>query len=180
MVQIPLILGGTIGSYALYSYYRGNNSKGGGVASNNNALDETEGLSDSIGWPYFWAKGSPATPWTDGPKGVDCSGYAQMALVRLGILSSGYADRGARALSDDSDPIIVGSQEPGDLAYYGGHVMVVCGYPKDDGGHSAVIGATGGGSLTFGTDPKACVKIYDSALYWSAFICYMRLKDNKR
>ena len=37
-------------------------------------------ITDSIGWPYVLGRGSPSTPWADGPKGVDCSGHAQMAL----------------------------------------------------------------------------------------------------
>lgn len=132
-------------------------------------------LADSIGWPYWYGAGTPATPWADGAGGVDCSGYAQMALVRLGLLDPSAPDRSAASLADDSDPLEVGEQRPGDLAYYPGHVMVVASSPGGDG-HSAVIGASGGHVYTFGNDPDARVKVFDSALYRDDFVTYMRLR----
>jgi hypothetical protein len=180
-VPLGLLVAGAagIGSGLWWAYRRGSNSKREDVPPVDNPhLDATGMLYESIGWPYFWAKGSPATPWESGPDGVDCSGYAQMALVRLGLLSPGYSDRGARSLADDSDPVVVGSQRPGDLAYYGGHVMVVLSQPGADG-HSAVIGASGGDGTTFGNDENARVKVYDSALYSGNFVTYMRLKAGK-
>lgn len=129
----------------------------------------------SLGWPYFFGKGTPATKWSDGPNGVDCSGYAQMVLVKLGLLSATAGDRGAAALADDSDPIAVGEQRAGDMAYYPGHVMIVAGNPGSDG-HSPVIGASGGDKLTLGNNPNAKVKLFDSALYRGDFVTYMRLK----
>ena len=135
-------------------------------------------LVESVGWPYYFGRGSPSTPWADGPKGVDCSGYAQMALVRLGKLSSSASDRGVSSLSAESNPVEIGSQGIGDLALYGNsHVMVVCGPPRSSDGHSPVIGASSGGATTFGGDPNARVKLFDSALYWASnFTTYMRLK----
>lgn len=132
-------------------------------------------IMEALGWPYFWGRGSPGTPWGDGPAGVDCSGFAQMALVRLGLLPRSAPDRGARALADSSDPVELGSQRTGDLAYYPGHVMVVVG-PPGAGGHSPVMGASGGGSTTFGTDPEARVKLFDSGAYRGDFVTYMRIR----
>jgi cell wall-associated NlpC family hydrolase len=130
-------------------------------------------LATALGWPYWFGKGTPATPWESGADGVDCSGFAQMALVKLNLLSSSAPDRGARTLADDSDPIELGQQRIGDLAYYPGHVMVVAGSPGYDG-HSPVIGASGGTGTTLGNDEKARVKLFSSGLYNSEFVCYMR------
>lgn len=132
-------------------------------------------LSTALGWRYYFGKGSPATPWSSGPDGVDCSGFAQMALVKLNLLSSSAPDRGARTLADDSDPVELGQQRIGDLAYYPGHVMVVAGSPGYDG-HSPVIGASGGTSTTLGTDENARVKLFSSGAYRSDFVTYMRLR----
>jgi cell wall-associated NlpC family hydrolase len=130
-------------------------------------------LATALGWPYWFGKGSPSTPWESGPDGVDCSGFAQMALVKLNKLSSSARDRGARTLADESDPIELGQQRIGDLAYYPGHVMVVAGTPGPDG-HSPVIGASGGGELDLGNNPNARVKLFSTALYNTEFVTYMR------
>jgi cell wall-associated NlpC family hydrolase len=135
-------------------------------------------LADSIGWPYAYGRGSPSTPWSEGPNGVDCSGYAQMCLVRLGRLSSSASDRSASGLADACDPIAVGAQEPGDLAYYPGHVVVVASYPLSTGGHSAVLSASGRATDVIpGARADARVKLYDSGAYRSDFVTYMRLKS---
>lgn len=138
------------------------------------AVDAPELLA-ALGWPYFYGRGGPATPWSDGPLGVDCSGFAQMALVKLGLLSASASDRGAKALADGSTPVPLGSQRPGDLAYYPGHVMVVCGQ-AGTGGHSPVIGASGGTRTTLGQDPNARIKTFTSGAYRKDFVTYMRLK----
>jgi len=143
------------------------------------AATETAGqLADAIGWPYFWNRGTPATPWSDGPRGVDCSGFAQMALVRLGLLSSSAPDRSSSALAYACDPVDVCEQVPGDLAYYPGHVAVVIGDPDLDG-HSAVMCATGHKG-TEGNVPGEEVKVYATARYRSDFVTYMRLKPENR
>lgn len=131
-------------------------------------------VGDALGWPYFFGKGTPATPWSDGPKGVDCSGFAQMALVRLGLLKVTAGDRGARALADAARHVDIGDQQPGDLAIYPGHVMVVADFPGTDG-HSSVMGASGGVETTRGNDPHARVKLFKSARYRDDFVCYGRL-----
>lgn len=141
-------------------------------------------LSDAVGWPYWWGRGSPSTSWSDGAKGVDCSGFVQMALVRLGKLGSGQPDRGAMGLANHAlEPIAVGKQLPGDVAVYPGHVMLVIG-PPVGGGHSAVMGASGGhganlakGILpTLGDDPNAKVKTFSTALYRRDFVTYGRVR----
>lgn len=136
-------------------------------------------LAQALGWPYWYGKGDPGTPWSDGPAGVDCSGFAQMGLVLLGELSPAARDRGADTLAADSDPVAVGDQGIGDMAYYPGHVMLVASAPGPDG-HSQVIGASGGGRTTLGGDPDARVKLFDTALYRSDFVTYMRLKEDQR
>ena len=132
-------------------------------------------LATALGWPYWFGKGSPSTPWESGNQVVDCSGFAQMALVKLNLLSSSAADRGARTLADQSDPVELGQQRIGDLAYYPGHVMVVCGRAGPDG-HSPVIGASGGGQFDLGNNPNARIKLFSTALYNSEFVTYMRLR----
>jgi cell wall-associated NlpC family hydrolase len=176
-----LALGGIVSAAAGYFWAsrRGANSEKEDVAPmSDGRLDATGELSDALGWPYFFGKGAPSTRWDAGADGVDCSGFAQMALVRLGLLRPDYTDRGAAALADDSDPVELGRQVPGDLAYYPGHVMVVVGYPGASG-HSPVMGASGGRSTTLGNDPSARVKLFDSGAYRSDFVTYMRLKAGK-
>lgn len=134
-------------------------------------------VSDAYGWPYYWGKGAPSTPWTDGPQGVDCSGFVCMALVRLGKMSASTGDLSSRAIADRSDPVAVGNQRPGDIAYYPGHVMLVVGQPSDDyDGHSAVMGASGGRSSTLGNDPNARVKVFPAGNYRSDFVTYGRFR----
>lgn len=102
-------------------------------------------ITSAVGWPYMYGGGSPATPWSDGPKGVDCSGLAQMALVRLGIMSSAETDRSAQGLADASYWVDEVDARKGDLAFYGEswdqvtHVTVILG----DG---TVLSASGSGT----------------------------------
>lgn len=175
---IAVIVGVPLGLLAYYVKNRGDNSAledQEGPLAPRDAVDVAGQLGDAVGWPYFFGRGTPATPWENGPEGVDCSGFAQMALVRLGILSDYATDRGARTLADDSDPLETGEQEPGDLAYYPGHVAVVISDPGEDG-HSEVMCASGH-ATTFGNLPDTeCVKVYATALYRSDFVTYMRLR----
>ena len=162
---------------AYWAYSRGANSAKENVAATNDTTDSelSDSVMEALGWPYWFGKGAPSTPWSDGPNGVDCSGFVQMALVRLWLLSAKAGDRGAATLADESDPIAVGDQKPGDIAFYPGHVMLVAGYPGADG-HSPVMGASGGRSYTLGNDENAKVKYFDSGLYRDDFVTYMRLK----
>jgi cell wall-associated NlpC family hydrolase len=134
-------------------------------------------LGDAIGSPYWWGKGAPSTPWSDIRKGADCSGSVQMALVRLGLLSATATDRSATQLAMDSDPVAIGEQRPGDMAFYNGHVMLVYSWPRSDG-HSSVWGMHGGGSSTFGNDPTARLDVMRTAEYWKdGFLTYGRLRS---
>lgn len=132
-----------------------------------------------LGWPYYYGRGSPSTPWEQGAQGVDCSGLVQMCLVRYGLLSPKSVDRGATDLANVADPVPVGSQKPGDFAVYPGHVTFVVGWPDPDlEGHSPVISASGGTSATKGNDPNAYVKLFDTANYrrTDGFITYARIR----
>jgi cell wall-associated NlpC family hydrolase len=163
---------------AYWAWSRGSNSEKEDMGESKSTVGSSlpSDVMASLGWPYFFGKGSPSTKWADGKNGVDCSGYAQMVLVKLGLLSSNAGDRGAASLADDSNPVEIGDQKAGDLAYYPGHVMVVAGPPGADG-HSPVIGASGGGKTTLGNDPDARIKYFDTAKYRSDFVTYMRLKS---
>jgi len=173
---LPLALLGA-GGLAFYEYMRGRASLREDIdPATELPVGDLEAVVDtSLGWPYSYGKGSPGTPWSDGVNGVDCSGYVQMALVEIGYLDSSATDRSAAELADGSDPVALGDQQPGDIAYYPGHVMLVCGPPGEDG-HSPVIGASGGTSSTHGDDPKAYVKVFDTGAYRGDFVTYMRLK----
>lgn len=179
LLLVAAVVGVPVALLLWWAEERGNNSELEDVMSD--TVDESgissscASVADAIGWPYFFGKGAPSTPWSDGPDGVDCSGFVQMALVRLGKLASSAPDRGARALADDSDPVAVGSQKPGDLAYYPGHVALVVSNPGTDG-HSYVMSASGGGETTLGNDPNAKVKLFKSGAYRSDFKTYMRLR----
>jgi cell wall-associated NlpC family hydrolase len=107
----------------------------------------------TLGTPYHWGRGSPATQWPPGP--CDCSGFAQAALVMLGLLRSSEPDRRAVDLANASTAIETRDARLGDLAFYGRpvrHVMLCL-------GSGWVIGARGGGSATTGNDPKAYVDL---------------------
>lgn len=176
-LTLALALGVPVGLIGLYLRERGYSSaEAGMVDTRDSGIVQGDALAlvDSIGWPYWYGRGAPSTPWADGPLGVDCSGYAQMCLVRLGRLSASASDRGARTLADDSDPLAVGEQEPGDLAYYPGHVVVVASYPGADG-HSAVLSASGH-AYDLGNNPDSRVKLYTTGRYRSDFVTYMRLR----
>jgi cell wall-associated NlpC family hydrolase len=140
-------------------------------------------LLDALGWLYTWG-GSPRT-WGDaeqlaraGRGVVDCSGFASLALVRMGLRKS-YKRYTALTLANASDPVAWGKQQPGDIAVYPGHVMIVLSRPRSDG-DSKVIGASGGGSKTRGNDPNARVKVFDSARYRKDFMTFGRLKATER
>lgn len=118
--------------------------------------------------------------------GYDCEGFARRANQRAGVLGHSAPDLRAAEWSYKCDPVPVGSQAPGDFGFYGtggsiSHIVLVVGAPDSSaGGHSRTMGANGGGSSTFKTDPNARVK-YEKAGYWSSgFITYGRLKAECR
>jgi cell wall-associated NlpC family hydrolase len=139
--------------------------------------DELEDvIRESLGWPYYWGRGDPSTPWEDGDRGVDCSGYTQMVLVRLGKLAPSAPDRNAYNLAMASEAVAVGDQRPGDWAYYAGHAMIVAGPPGADG-QSPVIGASGGGSGDYGDNPNARIKMFkNGGTYGPDLVSYCRIK----
>lgn len=127
-------------------------------------------LLDALFVPYSYGAGAPSDGilnWPEGSRGIiggvgrgatgwDCSGFAQAALVRLGLLAQNAPDRGAAALQQVARKVVEESAKLGDLAFYGPgkteHVMLYVG-----GG--IVLGASGGNSATNGNVPGACVML---------------------
>jgi cell wall-associated NlpC family hydrolase len=130
---------------------------------------QVRALLATLGTPYHWNRGTPAMPWPPGPS--DCSGYAQAALVMLGLLRPTEPDRRAFDLAMVSSPVQRGEGRLGDLAFYGApvsHVMVCL-------GNGWVIGPRGGGSKTFGDNPGAYVDI-KPLMYRGDFVVIGRLR----
>jgi hypothetical protein len=90
--------------------------------------------------------------------GYDCSGLAQVCLVKLGMLSPKAIDRTAQSLFNLCTPITIKEAKLGDLVFYGTgpkrvtHVVVYL-------GNGFALGANGGTSKTNADNPKAYVKI---------------------
>lgn len=127
-------------------------------------------LAEVVAEPALWPGGCRAV---EGGVGWDCSGWAQAALWRLGIVRPGaWSDVRAVDLANASDPVHPGEERLGDLAFYGrpivSHVMVCLG-----GG--MVVGASGGTSSTHGGDPRAVVACVSLA-YRRDLITVGRLK----
>lgn len=169
--------------------------KGGALGEDNSAREDmaesnptsTSGygiagvLLDALGWLYTWGGAAGVTTWAaaeavaaKGKGVVDCSLFACLALVRMGVWKA-FRRLTSRQIADACAPVVWGQQRPGDLVYYPGHVMVVLSYPRADG-DSEVIGASGGGSSTHGDDPNARVKVFKSARYRRDFVTFMRPK----
>lgn len=140
----------------------------------------------ALGALYIWGAGSLKEAPNASSKGFqtkhgfgfDCSGFAQWALFILGIVSSTtWGDMNAADLANACDPISNKKDLViGDLVFYGGHhvshVMVYC-------GNGMVIGATGGGSQTYGNDPNACVQCRPIG-YRGDLVVFGRLKAKYR
>lgn len=121
-------------------------------------------LCEALGAPYSWGAGKLSDVVAGWPGGVagkgdgigwDCSGFAQVCLMRLGIVrTDAWTDISAHDLANACRPVDVPAL--GDLAFYGSggrisHVTVcldarVC------------IGANGGVPSTNGNEPEACVQ----------------------
>lgn len=134
-------------------------------------------LLGACGTRYYWARGNPATPWAALKDGTDCSGFAQMALVRGNQLRQSEPDRNAAALANVCFEVPETTAfRLYDLAFYGGHhvshVMVCL-------GGDWVLGASGGGPQTKGDDPRAFVKL-ERIAYRGDLICVGRIKDQYR
>lgn len=137
-------------------------------------LPLTEGrfleLLTAWGAPYVYGAGQPADYMRGWPGGVhsgifgapmdevgwDCSGFAQVALVAIGILPQTAPDRSAAALWSTGTAVEEEDARLGDLVFYGtdhpSHVMVWV-------APGVVIGATGGDRTTFGENPRAYVRL---------------------
>lgn len=140
----------------------------------------------ALGTSYIWGAGSLKEAPKAGPngfetkhgRGFDCSGFAQWALYILGIVpATMWGDMNAADLANACEPVkLKPSLTSGDLVFYGGHhishVMVYC-------GNGMVIGATGGGSQTFGNDPNACVQCRPIG-YRGDFVVFGRIKKEFR
>jgi len=114
-------------------------------------------LLSKLGTPYFWARGDLSTGWDEAEEGLDCSGWAQVALREIGIVrSDAWSDLTSWQLAEHCDDVEPGDAILGDLFFYGtqriSHVTVALG-----GG--MCIGANGGGSRTKGDDPAACIQV---------------------
>lgn len=130
--------------------------------------EKVSGLLLAWGIPYCWGAGTPAhggAEWPPEPlprglaggRGFDCSGFAQAALVRLGLLDPKAPDRTAASLWQLATPVDETEARLGDLAFYGpggriSHVVVCLGF-------GATLGANGGGPGTNGDSPKAFVQL---------------------
>jgi hypothetical protein len=106
-------------------------------------------LSSAKGWPYRWGGGvDPISglglPWSEGRRGVDCAGFATMAIERLaanGFFSSKPLSVRWSAEAAKKYGHRVSVPQPGDLAVYVGHIEVVLRALPD--GDAKIFGASG-------------------------------------
>jgi len=139
---------------------------------------QTADLLSALGARYAWGAGTledAAARWPAGP--FDCSGFAQAALLRLGLVRpAAWHDKSAHDLANACDPVDLVDLRLGDLAFYGQrritHVTVVL-------GAGVCIGANGGGSNTHGDSPSACVQVRP-IVYRTDFVTLGRIKQEYR
>lgn len=115
---------------------------------------------EAIGIPYSWGGASAGgKPFVWPPSVTDCSEFVSLMLARLCVVSHSMGRQTTSTMSANFDPVAVGQQRPGDVAFFYdyNHVELVVSEP-DSTGHSVTIGARGGGSSTYGGDPDAYVK----------------------
>jgi hypothetical protein len=140
-----------------------------------------------FGAPYAYGgkKGPAVMPFSiisgkEDIRGYDCSGYCQHVLRMLGAIGHGVPWMSAAGMADAAREIAYGSQQPGDVAFYGTssgicHVVMVSSEPYDDG-YCDIIGANGGGSNTYADDDGAYVK--EQSDYWrSGFSHFATFRD---
>lgn len=127
----------------------------------------------TIGILYDWGGGGPSVPWPPPESGVDCSGLAQMVLVRCGLLSPTAPRRNAFQLANLCDPVpATAAPRFLDVAFFGhpvDHVTICLGV------RDLIVGASGGGSHTHGNDPNAFVQMH-RLHYRNDFVVVGRLK----
>lgn len=128
---------------------------------------------EALGVFYYWG-GGRGEPYPAG--GYDCSGYVDSALRAAGYTLPWAASSASTATMLSAlgafRPLSQGEEAPrGAIVAYGSktpsHVMLSTG--------EGVIGASGGGSSTFGNDPNAAVKEFDTAWYRSDVLGYWLL-----
>lgn len=128
---------------------------------------------EALGVPYYWG-GGRGEPYPAG--GYDCSGYVDSALREAGYTLPWAASSASTATMLSAlgapRPLSPGEEAPrGAIVAYGSkapsHVMLSTG--------EGVIGASGGGSSTFGDDPSAAVKEFETAWYRGDVLGYWLL-----
>lgn len=143
--------------------------------------ERVQELLQAWGVPYSYGAGKPSDggreDWYTGARGIrggvgyDCSGFVQVAQVRLGLLSPAAADAATGGLWEKSD-LVKDQPRVGDMAFYGKerptHVMLCLG-----GG--VVMGATGGYPTTNADMPTAYVSL-QRLTYWTQLLCVRRLR----
>ena len=162
----------------------------GGFTSEQKVKDAARYLLDGEGTLYYYGR-----PVADvirmgdikeaKKSGGDCSGITGTVLVHAGIVSSEWPIKYRRAddmrAASASDSVAVGSQRPGDIACYNGHVTLVITDPIAElDGHSYVLSMSGGDSSTFGNNLNARAKIMVGNYRSSGpdqFIGYFRPKE---
>ncbi len=122
----------------------------------------------ALGVPYVWSGGGANARFPEGSlgrvlsparRGWDCSGFVLGLLALLGAVPWEWVTpRNSTGLRQLCAPVPWGSQRPGDLAFYEGHVVVIATFP-DPAGDSVIVEAGGGRSTTNGDDPRARVRI---------------------
>lgn len=129
---------------------------------------------EALGVPYYWG-GGRGQPYP-ASSGYDCSGYVDSALRAAGYTlpwpASSASTSAMYSALGAPRPLGQGEEAPrGAIVAYGSgkpsHVMLSTG--------AGVIGASGGGSSTFGDDPSAAVKEFPSAWYRSDVLGYWLL-----
>lgn len=110
-------------------------------------LEKSADIESAIGWPYRLTGGAPSTPWSDGPKGVDCSGFAQMALVLMEVMPASATDRTAQGLADNSYFIEDSELKRGDLTFYGDSWDEVSHVGVYDGAGNIIEASSGSGEI---------------------------------
>jgi hypothetical protein len=129
---------------------------------------------------YSWGGGHGRRTWPQGGPGTrggigwDCSGLTLAALEALLRWRWDGPRLNSKGIAYACEPIADGRQQPGDIAYYPGHVVVVVGWPDPRTGKTAVLSASGGEPDVNGDNPNAVVKVIPDADYRDDRITYAR------